>query len=69
VSVTAVNSAPTQTETPYYEMLWTRGISHKGWQGVAEHGPVPLDPGTFDRVADDAHFDVEGHLAEAMAAA
>jgi arylsulfatase len=40
--------APTQKETQYYEMLGTRGIWHKGWKAVTEHGPVPLDRGRFD---------------------
>ncbi len=40
--------APTQKETQYYEMLGTRGIWHKGWKAVAEHGPVPLNLGKFD---------------------
>ena len=40
--------APTQKETQYYEMLGTRGIWHKGWKAVAEHGPVPLNRGKFD---------------------
>ena len=34
--------APTHKETQYYEMLGTRGIWHKGWKAVAEHGPVPI---------------------------
>jgi arylsulfatase len=40
--------APTPKETQYYEMLGTRGIWHKGWKAVAEHGPVPLNRGRFD---------------------
>ena len=36
-------------ETQYYEMLGTRGIWHKGWKAVAEHGPVPLGRGKFDQ--------------------
>src|SRR4051812_9418489 len=39
---------PTRKETQYYEMLGTRGIWHKGWKAVAEHGPLPLDRGRFD---------------------
>jgi hypothetical protein len=42
-------SAPTQKETQYYEMLGTRGIWHKGWKAVTEHGPVPLGRGKFDQ--------------------
>ena len=30
-------------------MLGTRGIWHKGWKAVAEHGPVPLNLGKFDK--------------------
>ena len=41
--------APTKKETQYYEMLGTRGIWHKGWKAVAEHGPVPLGLGKFDQ--------------------
>jgi arylsulfatase A-like enzyme len=41
--------APTTKETQYYEMLGTRGIWHKGWKAVAEHGPVPLNRGRFDQ--------------------
>ena len=37
--------APTRKETQYYEMLGTRGIWHKGWKAVAEHGPVPVGQG------------------------
>ena len=40
--------APTAKETQYYEMLGTRGIWHKGWKAVTEHGPVPLGLGHFD---------------------
>jgi arylsulfatase A-like enzyme len=41
-------AAPTRKETQYYEMLGTRGIWHRGWKAVAEHGPVPLNRGRFD---------------------
>ena len=41
--------APTAKETQYYEMLGTRGIWHKGWKAVTEHGPVPLNLGRFDQ--------------------
>ncbi len=27
----------------------TRGIWHKGWKAAAEHGPVPIDLGNFDK--------------------
>jgi len=40
---------PTAKETQYYEMLGTRGIWHRGWKAVAEHGPVPLGLGHFDQ--------------------
>ncbi|HWM12650.1 MAG TPA: arylsulfatase [Solirubrobacteraceae bacterium] len=39
---------PTRKETQYYEMLGTRGIWHKGWKAVTEHGPVPVNLGNFD---------------------
>lgn len=42
-------SAPTTKETQYYEMLGTRGIWHKGWKAVAEHGPAPIGRGKFDQ--------------------
>lgn len=41
--------APTTKETQYYEMVGTRGIWHKGWKASAEHGPVPVDLGNFDK--------------------
>ena len=41
-------AAPTRKETQYYEMLGTRGIWHKGWKAVTEHGPVPIGLGKFD---------------------
>ncbi|HKQ24904.1 MAG TPA: arylsulfatase [Burkholderiales bacterium] len=41
--------APTKKQTQYYEMIGTRGIWHKGWKAAAEHGPVPLDLGHFDK--------------------
>ncbi len=40
--------APTHKETQYYEMLGTRGIWHKGWKAVTEHGPFS-DIGNFDK--------------------
>ena len=40
--------APTHKETQYYEMLGTRGIWHKGWKAVTEHGPF-TDIGNFDK--------------------
>ena len=41
-------TAPTRKETQYYEMLGTRGIWHKGWKAVTEHGPV-IGLGNFDK--------------------
>ncbi|MFD7307922.1 arylsulfatase [Promicromonospora sp. NPDC059942] len=32
--------APTRKETQYYEMFGNRGIWHRGWKAVTEHGPV-----------------------------
>lgn len=40
--------APTRKETQYYEMLGTRGIWHRGWKAVTEHGPM-TDLGHFDQ--------------------
>jgi arylsulfatase len=40
--------APTRKETQYYEMLGSRGIWHKGWKAVAEHGPTS-GIGNFDK--------------------
>ena len=31
---------PLKKETQYYEMMGSRGIWHKGWKAVAEHGPT-----------------------------
>jgi arylsulfatase len=39
---------PTRKETQYYEMLGSRGIWHKGWKAVAEHGPTS-SLGKFDQ--------------------
>ena len=33
-------AAPTRKETQYYEMFGMRGIWHKGWKAVTEHGPI-----------------------------
>jgi arylsulfatase A-like enzyme len=38
---------PSQKVTQYYEMLGARGIWHKGWKAVAEHGPLN-GPGFLD---------------------
>jgi arylsulfatase len=40
--------APTQKETQYYEMLGSRGIWHRGWKAVTEHGPL-ASIGRFDQ--------------------
>jgi arylsulfatase A-like enzyme len=32
--------APTQKETQYFEMFGMRGVWHKGWKAVTEHGPI-----------------------------
>ncbi|MFI6426830.1 arylsulfatase [Promicromonospora sp. NPDC050880] len=40
--------APTRKETQYYEMFGSRGIWHRGWKAVTEHGPVSGMSG-FDR--------------------
>ncbi len=40
-------TAPTARQTQYYEMLGTRGIWHRGWKAVAEHGPM-TDMGNFE---------------------
>ena len=32
--------APTQKDTQYFEMHGQRGIWHKGWKAVTEHGPI-----------------------------
>jgi arylsulfatase len=40
--------AATHKETQYYEMLGSRGIWHKGWKAVAEHGPTS-GIGNFDK--------------------
>ncbi|HET6340542.1 MAG TPA: arylsulfatase [Polyangiales bacterium] len=40
--------APNRKDTQYYEMLGTRGIWHKGWKAVTEHGPL-TGIGNFDK--------------------
>ena len=40
--------APTRKVTQYYEMLGNRGIWHKGWKAVTEHGPFS-GLGHFDK--------------------
>jgi hypothetical protein len=40
--------APTRKETQYYEMVGNRGIWHKGWKAVTEHGPIS-SLGKFDQ--------------------
>ncbi|HEY7604877.1 MAG TPA: arylsulfatase [Gaiellaceae bacterium] len=40
--------APTRKETQYYEMMGSRGIWHKGWKAVTEHGPIS-GLGKFDQ--------------------
>ena len=40
--------APTRKVTQYYEMLGSRGIWHKGWKAVTEHGPFS-GMGNFDK--------------------
>jgi arylsulfatase len=32
--------APTHKETQYYEMFGQRGLWHRGWKAVTEHGPI-----------------------------
>ncbi|MDH6282420.1 arylsulfatase [Prescottella agglutinans] len=39
-SFDAEPDGPTHKETQYYEMFGSRGIWHKGWKAVTEHGPV-----------------------------
>lgn len=43
------SKASTTKETQYYEMIGTRGIWHKGWKASAEHGPIPVNLGNFDK--------------------
>ena len=40
--------APTRKVAQYYEMLGSRGIWHKGWKAVTEHGPFS-GIGNFDK--------------------
>lgn len=42
-------NALTTKETQYFEMVGTRGIWHKGWKAVTEHGPMPSNLGNFDK--------------------
>jgi arylsulfatase len=48
MAYTFAGDGPTRKETQYYEMLGSRGIWHKGWKAVAEHGPTS-GLGKFDR--------------------
>jgi arylsulfatase len=48
MAYTFAGDGPTRKETQYYEMLGSRGIWHKGWKAVTEHGPTS-DLGNFDR--------------------
>ena len=48
--------------------LGTRGIWHKGWKAVTEHGPVPLGRGKFDEdrwqlfhAVEDRHYVTDVH--------
>jgi arylsulfatase len=47
MAYTFMGDGPTRKETQYYEMLGTRGIWHRGWKAVAEHGPF-IGTGRFD---------------------
>jgi arylsulfatase len=47
MAYTFEGDGPTVKETQYYEMLGTRGIWHRGWKAVAEHGPF-IGTGRFD---------------------
>jgi arylsulfatase A-like enzyme len=47
MAYTFAADGPTRKETQYYEMLGTRGIWHKGWKAVAEHGPF-LGKGKYE---------------------
>jgi arylsulfatase len=47
MAYTFEGDGPTRKETQYYEMLGTRGIWHRGWKAVAEHGPF-IGVGKFD---------------------
>jgi hypothetical protein len=40
--------APTKRVTQYYEILGSRGIWHKGWKAVTDHGPLS-GLGNFDK--------------------
>ncbi|WP_135451922.1 arylsulfatase [Mycobacterium sp. DL99] len=40
--------ADTHKETQYYEMMGSRGIWHRGWKAVTEHGPIS-GVGNFDK--------------------
>jgi arylsulfatase len=42
------SKAPTRRVTQYYEMLGSRGIWHKGWKAVSDHGPF-TGLGNFDQ--------------------
>jgi arylsulfatase A-like enzyme len=59
--------APTEKETQYYEMLGSRGIWHKGWKAVAEHGPTSGMSGFDKDVWQLFHTDVDRSEANDLA--
>jgi len=60
--------APTRKETQYYEMLGSRGIWHKGWKAVAEHGPTSGMSGFDKDTWQLFHTDVDRSEANDLAA-
>jgi len=60
--------APTGKETQYYEMLGSRGIWHRGWKAVAEHGPVSGMSGFENDTWQLFHTDVDRSEAVDLAA-
>ncbi|GAB3586389.1 arylsulfatase [Leifsonia lichenia] len=59
---------PTTKETQYYEMLGSRGIWHKGWKAVAEHGPTSGMSGFANDTWQLFHTDVDRSEAHDLAA-
>ena len=59
--------APTEKATQYYEMFGSRGIWHKGWKAVAEHGPTSGMSHFEDDVWQLFHTDVDRSEAHDLA--
>lgn len=68
MTYTFASDGETAKETQYYEMLGSRGIWHKGWKAVAEHGPTSGMSGFDHDVWQLFHTDVDRSEAVDLAA-